>query len=106
MADFYGVSYLRGLSDVDRDGLFAASLGGVLDVRPQLNEEQARLLGRRPPIGNFGHAPNLLQHFQYFDFCSHTPVVATQPQVMCQSDSKKHNACRVHRLLIDSARLK
>ena len=68
MRDFHAVE------DVYGDGLLAAVLRGVLNVRAQLDEKQAGLPGRRPAVGDLGQASNLLQHFHQFNFSSHTSV--------------------------------
>ena len=85
MAYLYRMRSVNPIQHVDGDRLLGLRLRGVLDVGAQLDEKQARLPRGRPPGGNFSEAPNLLQHFHYFDFFSHTPVEGTQPQVMCQS---------------------
>ena len=60
MADFDGVSYIGSLQHVHCDGLLAARLSSVLDVRAQLDEEEARLPGRGATAGDLGQASNLL----------------------------------------------
>jgi len=62
------------IQHVHRDGLFGLGLGGVVDVGAQLDEKQPRLPRGRAPGSNFSEAPNLLQHFHYFNFSSHTSV--------------------------------
>jgi hypothetical protein len=61
MNDLYGMRNIRPLEHIDGDGLSPSDTGGMGHMRAKLNEEQTRLPGLWPPIGDFGETPNLLK---------------------------------------------
>jgi hypothetical protein len=60
MSDLDRVGNIRAIQHMDGDGLLLSGRSGVQDVRAQLNEEQAGLPGRWPPLSDLGKASNLL----------------------------------------------
>ena len=71
MRDLYRMRDIRPLEHIDGDGLLLPWSSGMADVRAQLNKEKTGLPGLRAPMGDFGKAPNFLEHFHYSHFRSH-----------------------------------
>src|SRR5260370_27990649 len=72
MNDFHRMRDVRGVPVVHGDNESSPDVSGVLEMRAQLDEEQARLLVMRLPISELGKASNFLQQLHYFHFGVHT----------------------------------
>ena len=70
---------------VHRNNESSPGSSGVLEMRAQLDQEQARLLVVWLPISQLGKAANLLQELHYFHFGGHTLYGRMRPQDTCHS---------------------